>query len=585
MALDLFLKGSNRPVIRGTLKDISDALWEVQESINAGSFGIDAASVTFDPTSTDMSATDVDAAIKANWTDIRNIDIDGNTRTILIRADTAANLASADAVLAEFELVYESDTGLSKLGDGATAYTLLPYINTGSLQHGDVFPEPGLVESVAGAFVLDWDTDFGGPRLVKLVRAAGDVSESLLVALPEIPSGNWATVLVTEPMTFVAPNRTFALAASWTDTLGVGTVTITESGVTTATLGLAAGDVVSGGPFGSPTTISEIVSAAVFKTVAAAGETDSGTVSIVAPAYTIDGNRQIHSPTLGNAGAVMQFTVISEHTATTRGEIISAERPGGVGVVSTVVETVEATPTVVNDVMLITDAHLATKMTVTEGEVTLTETFVKLVNSDPSTAMQVRLAFGTASSTGRVVLLCDPSQTGEVTIVSADDGEDPAGTVDGVAAIVAPSSGAVLVRRKLGETKNYVTSVDDTPIFRGVVTLQGGVRETATPASATGAVEIDLAGGGIRILTMTGNVTALTFANRPPDGEAATISVYWTQDGSGSHTLAAPSGVRYPGGTAPTLVTTAAAVNLVTYIVHGQSGAVDLLAQPGMAAP
>lgn len=131
MALDLFLKGSNRPVIRGTLKDISDALWEVQESINAGSFGIDAASVTFDPTSTDMSATDVDAAIKANWTDIRNIDIDGNTRTILIRADTAANLASADAVLAEFELVYESDTGLSKLGDGATAYTFLPYTSSG----------------------------------------------------------------------------------------------------------------------------------------------------------------------------------------------------------------------------------------------------------------------------------------------------------------------------------------------------------------------------------------------------------------------------------------------------------------------
>lgn len=198
----------------------------------------------------------------------------------------------------------------------------------GYLQRGDVFPEPGLVESVAGAFVLDWETDFDGPRLVKLVRAAGDVSESLLVTLPEIPSGDWATVLVPEAMTFVAPNRTFSIAASWEDVLGVGTVTITESGVTTATLGLAAGDVVSGGPFGSPTTIATIESDSVFTTTDPCGETDSGTISIVAPAYSIDGERQIASPAMGESGILMVFTVMAASTATTRGEIKSGERPG-----------------------------------------------------------------------------------------------------------------------------------------------------------------------------------------------------------------------------------------------------------------
>lgn len=206
-------------------------------------------------------------------------------------------------------------------------------IDAGSyLQHGDVFPEPGLVESVAGAFVLDWETDFDGPRIVKLVRAAGDVSESLLVTLPETPSGDWATVLVTEPMVFQAPNRTFSIAASWTDTLGVGTFTITESGVTTATLALAPGDVVSGGPFGSPTTIATIESDSVFTTTDPCGETDSGTVSIVAPAYSIDGARQFTGPASGDTGVLLQFIPMSASTATTLGEIKTPERMPGAAV-------------------------------------------------------------------------------------------------------------------------------------------------------------------------------------------------------------------------------------------------------------
>lgn len=48
---------------------------------------------------------------------------------ICIRRDTAANFTSANPTLALGEIAYETDTRNIKVGDGATAWTALPYIN------------------------------------------------------------------------------------------------------------------------------------------------------------------------------------------------------------------------------------------------------------------------------------------------------------------------------------------------------------------------------------------------------------------------------------------------------------------------
>ena len=48
---------------------------------------------------------------------------------ICIRRDTAANFTSANPTLALGEIAYETDTRNLKVGDGATAWTSLPYIN------------------------------------------------------------------------------------------------------------------------------------------------------------------------------------------------------------------------------------------------------------------------------------------------------------------------------------------------------------------------------------------------------------------------------------------------------------------------
>ena len=53
------------------------------------------------------------------------------------RGDTAANWTSADPILADREVGWETDTGKMKLGDGATAWTALAYIGGGG-GSGDV---------------------------------------------------------------------------------------------------------------------------------------------------------------------------------------------------------------------------------------------------------------------------------------------------------------------------------------------------------------------------------------------------------------------------------------------------------------
>ena len=52
---------------------------------------------------------------------------------IQVRRDTAANWTSADTVLSEGEMGYETDTGFMKIGDGSTAWTSLSYFTPGDV--------------------------------------------------------------------------------------------------------------------------------------------------------------------------------------------------------------------------------------------------------------------------------------------------------------------------------------------------------------------------------------------------------------------------------------------------------------------
>jgi hypothetical protein len=79
------------------------------------------------------------------------------------------------------------------------------------------------------------------------------------------------------------------------------------------------------------------------------------------------------------------------------------------------------------------------------------------------------------------------------------------------------------------------------------------------------AATVDLENGNVQTVTMTGNCT-FTFSNPPATGKGGSFTLILTQDGTGSRTATWPAAVKWAGGSAPTLSTAAAAIDVLTFI-------------------
>lgn len=101
--------------------------------------------------------------------------------------------------------------------------------------------------------------------------------------------------------------------------------------------------------------------------------------------------------------------------------------------------------------------------------------------------------------------------------------------------------------------------------FDGGIIITSEVREVPTVANTTTAYTIDIAEGTIFDLTLTGNCT-FTF---PADQAGRQFKLLLTQDGTGSRTVSWPSDVRWPGGTVPTLTTTASRTDIFSFVNDG----------------
>jgi len=94
-------------------------------------------------------------------------------------------------------------------------------------------------------------------------------------------------------------------------------------------------------------------------------------------------------------------------------------------------------------------------------------------------------------------------------------------------------------------------------------TLKDYKETVQTNATATGAVALNLADGNVNSITLTGNTT-LSFNNPASSGLASNLTIIIAQDATGSRTVTWPASVKWAGGTAPTITTTASAVDILT---------------------
>lgn len=87
--------------------------------------------------------------------------------------------------------------------------------------------------------------------------------------------------------------------------------------------------------------------------------------------------------------------------------------------------------------------------------------------------------------------------------------------------------------------------------------------QTVTHSSG-GALAVDVSLGSYVVVTLTSNITALSFTNFPPSGEVGSCTLEFVQGGGGGFTVGFGT-ITWAGGVAPTVTATAAAVDVITF--------------------
>lgn len=88
----------------------------------------------------------------------------------------------------------------------------------------------------------------------------------------------------------------------------------------------------------------------------------------------------------------------------------------------------------------------------------------------------------------------------------------------------------------------------------------------ATPTISANALTLNIENGNVFSVTQDANITTLTLSNPSATGKACSFTLILKQDATGGRTISWPSAVKWGGGVAPTLTTTANAVNILTFI-------------------
>ena len=105
-------------------------------------------------------------------------------------------------------------------------------------------------------------------------------------------------------------------------------------------------------------------------------------------------------------------------------------------------------------------------------------------------------------------------------------------------------------------------------VVSGGVSLTGGAACNITALSDGATITIDMATGLHHSVTLGGN---RAFAAPTNQAVGQSGSIFITQDGTGSRTASWNAAFKWAGGTAPTLTTTAAAIDRIDYLIKASN--------------
>jgi hypothetical protein len=173
--------------------------------------------------------------------------------------------------------------------------------------------------------------------------------------------------------------------------------------------------------------------------------------------------------------------------------------------------------------------------------------FVKIATS---TADGVTSVGGTGTVNG-ITLTGTVTSTGNLTLGGTLSGVSLTTQVTGTLPIANGGTGATSLAAAGIATLAGTETLTNKTIEAG--TFTNGYTEEVATANTSTAYTIDLAGGSVQILTLTGNCT-FTF---PTATAGQSFILLLKQDGTGGRTVTWPASVEWPGGTAPTITSTA----------------------------
>ena len=189
-------------------------------------------------------------------------------------------------------------------------------------------------------------------------------------------------------------------------------------------------------------------------------------------------------------------------------------------------------------------------------------------NSDNSSAPYISLAKSRGGAVGGTTVIQDGDGVGTI-LFSGADGTDITNNAASISAFIDGSPGGNDTPGRL--TFNTTADGGTSPTERLRISADGGVKLTGHSersvnalGNTTGSTTINFATADIITATLTGTTT---FANPTTESVGQSGSIILTQDGTGSRTASWGSQFKWVGGTAPTLTTTAAAVDRIDYLV------------------
>jgi hypothetical protein len=193
---------------------------------------------------------------------------------------------------------------------------------------------------------------------------------------------------------------------------------------------------------------------------------------------------------------------------------------------------------------------------------------LSVINNDVSNnPPYILLGRSGAASLGSNTVIVNGSRLGTLTFHGADgtsfiEAATVAGEVDGT-----PGSTDMPGRLVFSTTADGAASPTERMRISsaGRITVAGSALNTPVALTDAATVAVDLSLSNNYTLTLGGNRTLGAPTNQTA-GQSGVIVI--TQDGTGSRTLAYNAVWKFPGGTAPTLTTTASAVDVIAYYVE-----------------